>query len=98
MSPASSNTAPRTSGLDDAVRKSLDQYFSLLGDQKPHALHDMVTQATEKPLLDYVMRRYRGNISHASEALGLTRNTLRKKLKVHELSDKSFTEEDRPAP
>jgi Fis family transcriptional regulator len=67
--------------LEAAVCEALDHYFSLLGDQAPHALHDMVMHAVEKPLLVYVMNRYQGNVSHASEALGITRTTLRSKLK-----------------
>lgn len=75
--------------LEDSVAQSLDRYFLLLGDQAPHALHDMVIHATEKPLLDYVMKRYQGNVSHAAAALGLTRNTLRRKLQFHGLSNRA---------
>ncbi len=71
--------------LGETVRKSLGHYFHVLGDQPPHALYDMVIQAVEKPMLDVVMARYHGNISHAAKALGLTRNTLRKKLQLYGL-------------
>jgi Fis family transcriptional regulator len=71
--------------LGETVRKSLGHYFHALGDQPPHALYDMVIQAVEKPMLDVVMARYQGNISHAAKALGLTRNTLRKKLQLYGL-------------
>lgn len=74
--------APR---LGETVRKSLHHYFQALGDQPPHAVYDMVVLAVEKPMLEVVMARYRGNISHAAKALGLTRNTLRKKLHAHGL-------------
>ncbi|MFZ9345747.1 MAG: helix-turn-helix domain-containing protein [Burkholderiaceae bacterium] len=72
--------------VGETVRKALDHYFKALGDQSPHALYDMVILAAEKPLLEVVMARYRGNISHAAKALGLTRNTLRKKLHFHGLA------------
>ena len=69
--------APR---IDDTIRKALDHYFHTLGDQPPHALYDMVISAAERPLLSYVMHRYHHNVTHAAKALGITRNTLRKKL------------------
>lgn len=71
--------------VGDTVHKALEHYFNTLGDQAPHALYDMVIQAAERPLLEVVMARYHGNISHAAKALGLTRNTLRKKLQLHGL-------------
>ena len=81
--PDSNKPAARAPKLDETIVAALDHYFLLLGDQKPHALHEMVIGAVEKPLLRYVMRRYNGNVSHASLALGITRTTLRTKLKQH---------------
>lgn len=78
----SSSKPPR---IDDTIRQSLDHYFTTLGDQPPHALYDMVIGAVEAPLLAYVMQRYEGNVSHAAKALGITRNTLRKKLSTHSI-------------
>lgn len=80
--PSSSNSPAR---IDDTIRQSLDHYFKTLGDQPPHALYDMVIGAVEAPLLDYVMQRYDGNVSHAAKALGITRTTLRKKLGIHNI-------------
>jgi len=79
----------RRQSIDATVRQALDLYFETLGDQKPHALHDMVMTAAERPLLDHVMTRYQGNVSHAAAALGITRNTLRKKLASHGLTAKA---------
>jgi Fis family transcriptional regulator len=45
----------------------------------------MVMTAAERPLLIYVMDRYQGNLSHAAQALGITRFTLRSKLRAHGL-------------
>jgi len=85
-SPSSNNHSDSPPNLDDTIRQALDHYFALLGDERPHALHEMVISAIEKPLLAYVMERYAGNMSHASAALGITRNTLRSKLKLHGLA------------
>jgi len=46
-------------------------------------VYDMVIHSVEKPLLEIVLNRYEGNQSHAALALGINRNTLRKKMKQH---------------
>jgi Fis family transcriptional regulator len=43
----------------------------------------MVIHSVEKPLLESVLHRVRGNQTHAAEMLGINRNTLRKKMRVH---------------
>ena len=67
------------------VREALDEYFRDLDGQPPHAVYDMVLACMEKPLLEYVMNHAGGNQSKAAAILGLNRNTLRKKLKQHNL-------------
>ena len=67
------------------VREALDEYFRDLDGQPPHAVYDMVLACMEKPLLEYVMNRAGGNQINAAAILGLNRNTLRKKLKQHNL-------------
>jgi Fis family transcriptional regulator len=42
-----------------------------------------VIHCVEKPLLESVLNRVRGNQTHAAEMLGINRNTLRKKMRVH---------------
>lgn len=76
--------APRP-GLEGALIDALDLYFEQLGNQKPHALHDMVMLAIERPLLQYALARCEGNITKTSKLLGLTRNTLRKKISHHQI-------------
>lgn len=65
------------------VRKAIDGYFRDLDGEKPCAVYDMVINCVEKPLLESVLHRVRGNQSHAAEMLGINRNTLRKKMRVH---------------
>ena len=66
--------------LEETLVECLDIYFKQLGEQKPHAVLMMVTEAVEKPTIRYVIQKTGGNISKASEVLGITRATLRKKL------------------
>ena len=65
------------------VRRAIEGYFRDLDGEKPCAVYDMVINCVEKPLLESVLHRVRGNQSHAAEMLGINRNTLRKKLRVH---------------
>ena len=65
------------------VRRAIECYFRDLDGEKPCAVYDMVIGCVEKPLLESVLHRVRGNQSHAAEMLGINRNTLRKKLRVH---------------
>ncbi len=63
----------------------LDQYFTDLAGESPGNLYNLVVSNVEKPLLLYVMNYAEGNQSKAAEILGLNRNTLRKKLKTHNI-------------
>lgn len=78
--PCTEPRAPRGETLDQCVRRSLDEYFEQLDGSRPHALHEMVITAVERPLLAFAMERCAGNQSAAAELLGINRNTLRKKL------------------
>lgn len=50
-------------------------------DGRPVPLYPAVINAAEKPLIEAVLQHYRGNQTHAALALGINRNTLRKKIK-----------------
>jgi DNA-binding protein Fis len=71
--------------LEDSVRLSLEQYFNDLGDTDSSDLYDMVIRCVERPLLEVAMERAQQNQSKAAQMLGVTRNTLRKKLLFHKL-------------
>ncbi len=71
--------------LQDNIETLLDQYFEDLQGSKSNAVYEMVITAIEKPLLLYIMNKAEGNQSKAAKILGLNRNTLRKKLKLHKI-------------
>jgi DNA-binding protein Fis len=71
--------------LDESVRLNLALYLEDLGQIEPTNMWDMVMRCVEKPLLETAMNRASGNQSRAAEMLGITRNTLRKKLQLHQL-------------
>jgi|TARA_B110000037_G_scaffold210425_1_gene260764 Fis family transcriptional regulator, factor for inversion stimulation protein len=71
--------------LSNDIDILLDRYFNDLSGENPSGVYDMVVQSVEKPLLLYVMNLAEGNQSKAANILGLNRNTLRKKLKLHKI-------------
>jgi len=86
------------SPLNNAVREAAQKYFKHFGKEeqgkkeervgeldqlKPLNVYDMVLGEVEKPLLEVVMKHTKGNQSNAAKALGLSRGTLRKKLKIY---------------
>lgn len=68
-----------------AIRESLDEYFTHLDGQPPHAIYDMVLSCVEKPMLEVVLTKVGGNQSKAADMLGINRNTLRKKMAAYGL-------------
>ena len=74
-----------SSKLADAVKESLDDYFTHLDGQPPHAIYDMVLGCVERPMLEFILHKVGGNQSKAAEVLGLNRNTLRKKMAQYHL-------------
>lgn len=69
-----------------AVSESLEDYFTHLDGQPPHAIYDMVLGCVEKPMLEFILHKVGGNQSKAAEMLGLNRNTLRKKMAEYGLN------------
>ena len=72
--------------LNNAVREATQKYFDSVGelDQSQSLnVYGMVLGEIEKPLLEVAMKYVNGNQSDAARALGLSRGTLRKKLKIY---------------
>ncbi|MEN9726274.1 MAG: hypothetical protein RL434_640 [Pseudomonadota bacterium] len=72
--------------LSHHVKQALERYFNQLNGHDPGGLYDFVLAEVERPLLEVVMKRTRGNISKAAQYLGLNRATLRKKLERYGLN------------
>ena len=75
----------KSTPLRDCVEKELQQYFKLLDGQKPCELHKLVIAEVEQALLEVVLQKTDDNQTRAAEYLGLSRGTLRKKMKLYEL-------------
>ena len=79
--------AHKNQPLHDSVRQALESYFAQLKGQAPTNLYEMVLAEVEMPLLEAVMAYTKGNQSRAAILLGISRGTLRKKLKIYGMLD-----------
>ncbi len=77
----------REGPLATCVKTALERYFRQLDGEKATDLYNMVLTQIEKPLLEMVMSHVQSNQCKAAEILGINRNTLRKKLRAHGLSN-----------
>ena len=71
--------------LHDCVRKALEKYLADLDGETPSGMYQMVLAEVERPLLQTVMAHVRGNQCQAAAYLGISRSTLRKKIKLYDL-------------
>lgn len=73
--------------LHDSVRQSLENFLTQLKGQSPSNLYELILAEVEAPLMACVMEYTKNNQSRAAIVLGLSRGTLRKKLKMYGLLD-----------
>ncbi|MEX2525763.1 MAG: DNA-binding transcriptional regulator Fis [Gammaproteobacteria bacterium] len=71
--------------LSDNVREAMEKYFDDLEGHEPRDLYDLFLSQVEKPLFEKVMKHTEGNVSRASQLLGLNRATLRNRLKKYDI-------------
>ncbi len=67
--------------LRESVRIATERYLRALGEEPPGDLYRLLLAEVEAPLFEAVLRHYRGNQTRAAQALGISRVTLRKKLR-----------------
>lgn len=79
--------AQKNQPLHDSVRQALEHYFVQINGQMPNNLYDMILREVEGPLMNAVMEYTKNNQSKAAIVLGLSRGTLRKKLKIYDMLD-----------
>lgn len=69
--------------FNELVVYRVESYLRDLEGVRGLPLYEMITQAAERPLLEWAMQRTNGNQRAAATLLGINRNTLRKKLVMH---------------
>jgi Fis family transcriptional regulator, factor for inversion stimulation protein len=78
-------TNTTNANLRESVQQSVEQYFSNLDGAPAGNLYELVLDEVEEPLLKSVLSYTKGNQSKAAILLGLSRGTLRKKMKKYGL-------------
>lgn len=73
----------RSEPLRECVRGALRYYLSNMGGHDVSGLYRMVLDEVERPMIQTVLEHTNGNQSQAAQMLGISRSTLRKKLKDH---------------
>ena len=71
--------------LNVGTEKAIKKYLKSLNGYKPTDLYKLVIGEIEKPMFKTIMDFSEGNQSHAAEILGISRGTLRKKLKDYNI-------------
>ena len=69
-------------GLKELVRKHVDQYLEQLDGEIPQDLYDLVISEVEHALLEATLYQSNNNQSKAAEMLGISRGTLRTRMKL----------------
>ncbi|MEC8307823.1 MAG: helix-turn-helix domain-containing protein [Pseudomonadota bacterium] len=69
-------------GLKELVRKHVDQYLEQLDGEIPQDLYDLVISQVEHALLEATLYQSNNNQSKAAEMLGISRGTLRTRMKL----------------
>jgi Fis family transcriptional regulator, factor for inversion stimulation protein len=73
--------------LHDSVRHALEHFLGQVKGQMPNNLYELILAEVEAPLMEAIMDYTKNNQSRAAIVLGLSRGTLRKKLKMYGLLD-----------
>lgn len=79
--------AGRALPLRTLTASALESYFATLNGHQPGRLYELVLREIEAPLFKAVLDYAAGNQSRAAEILGISRGTLRKKLKTYGLTN-----------
>lgn len=78
-----SNSTEVQVSLRENVAEVISHYFASLKGEEPRNVYDFFLDEIEEPLLAVVMKHTRNNQSEAARILGLSRGTLRTKLKKY---------------
>ena len=71
--------------LHHVVTQMMQRYFDSLAGEKPSNIYWFALEEFERPLLESVLSYTNGNQSEAARIMGISRGTLRKKMKQYGL-------------
>ena len=78
---------PANHNQKDITRESVRIYLESLNGHSTNHLYDLVIEETEKGMILEVLKWCKGNRSKAADILGITRTTLRNKMRKLKITD-----------
>ena len=69
------------------TREAVRMYLESLNGHSPHCLYDLVIEETERGMITEVLKWCKGNKTNTADILGITRTTLRNKMRKLNISD-----------
>jgi two-component system nitrogen regulation response regulator GlnG len=82
------DTSGNGSSLEGLITQKLQSSLAQIDLQDMNNLYEMVLHQMERPLINIVLEKTRGNQVKAADVLGINRNTLRKKIQTLNISAK----------
>ncbi|NIP19303.1 MAG: Fis family transcriptional regulator [Xanthomonadales bacterium] len=76
--------------LRDHVQRAIRAYLKDMGNTEPEHVYRKLLTEIEPPLIEEVLNFTLGNQSRAARILGMTRNTLRSKLRRYDIKSQKF--------
>ncbi len=73
--------------LKQAVKDTLRNYFTNIGTEQPVDFYSILLEEIERPLLEVLINHTHYNQVRMAQILGISRGTLRKKLKQYGMLD-----------
>jgi Fis family transcriptional regulator len=73
--------------LKQAVKDTLQNYFTNIGSEQPVDFYSILLEEIERPLLEVLINYTNYNQVRMAQILGISRGTLRKKLKQYGMLD-----------
>ena len=73
--------------LRQAVKDTLRNYFTNIGSEQPIDFYSILLEEIERPLLEVLINHTHYNQVKMANILGISRGTLRKKLKLYGMLD-----------
>ena len=82
------NVQSQDESLEALVSRKLENSFAQMNLLEMNNLYEMVLHQVERPLINIVLKKAKGNQVRTAEILGINRNTLRKKINTLEIDVK----------
>ena len=71
--------------LENWLHKTVKEYVVAMKSHENGQLYELILSGVERPLVEMVLKETVGNQTQAANVLGISRNTLRKKIKEYDL-------------